>query len=168
MFAKFVTCLIFILSLLAGLAGPASAEALRFPPMQGKMLDGAEVSLPEAMVGTPHLVLFLFDRAQQDQLDSWAGAAAQLPDGTKMVEIALIGKVNGLVKFFITGGMKDALADKSRHGRTLPYFGDVEAVKSALAFEDISQVRAFYLTAAGEIIWQGGGDYTGQFAELPR
>ena len=144
-----------------------AAEALRLPPMEGEMLDGTEQSLPAMFDGRAHMVLMLFDRDQQDQLDSWAAAKDSLPEEVGLVEIALIGEVNGLVRYFIRGGMKDSFSDKERLGRIMPYFGDAEAVKSGLNITDISQISAFLVDPDGQIIWQGGGAYKGQFEELP-
>ena len=53
------------------------------------------------------MMVVLFDQDQQDQLDGWAQAIDELPEGIEMIEVALIGKVNGMVKFFIKGGMRD-------------------------------------------------------------
>ena len=158
----------FLILCLLLVTGPAlAAQNLTFPMMEGEMLDGSEKTLPDMFDGRAHMVLMLFDRDQQDQLDSWVVAQDDLPEGIGLVEIALIGKVNGLVKFFIQGGMKDEIEDKARLARMMPYFGDAEAVKSALNIDDISQIRAFLVQPDGQVVWQGSGDYAGQFGQLP-
>ena len=146
----------------------SSGFAMSLPKMQGETLDKTERVYPEDFKGKPTVMIILFDRDQQAQMDGWAAASDALPDGVGMVEIALIGKVGGIAKFFITGGMRDAIGDdKERLGRMMPYFGDADKVKKALAIDDISEVAVFLLSPSGKVLWQASGDYDGQFTDLP-
>ena len=143
--------------------------AASIPMMEGETLDKIERVYPKDFGGKPTMMVMLFDQDQQDQLDGWADAIGDLPDDMAMVEIALIGKVNGMVKYFIKGGMRDALEDDpSRMSRMMPYFGDADKVKKRMKITDISQVQAFLLSASGKVLWQGSGDYDGQFLALPK
>lgn len=155
-------------ALLAGLmmAGPAMADFL--PVMEGETLDKTERVYPRDFQGKPTMMVILFDRDQQSQLDGWAAAIDELPEGIGMVEIALIGKVGGMARFFIKGGMRDAMSDdKQRQARMMPYFGDADLVKDRLKITDVSQVIAYLLSPDGEVLWQEAGSYDGQFGRLP-
>ena len=149
------------------LASPAVLAA-SIPMMEGETLDKIERVYPKDFGGKPTMMVMLFDQDQQDQLDGWADAISDLPDDMAMIEIALIGKVNGMVKYFIKGGMRDALEDNpERMSRMMPYFGDADKVKKRMKIDDISQVQAFLLSASGKVLWQAAGDYDGQFLALP-
>ena len=160
MIQKTAYFLLFILCL------PAMAASI--PKMEGEMLDKTEVVYPRDFNGESVMMVMLFDQDQQSQLDGWAANMADLPPDIKMIEVALIGDVNGMVKFFIKGGMRDQLEDdKQRLARTMPYFGDADKVKKRLRIDDISEVRAYLLSASGKVLWQGSGDYNGQFSDIP-
>ncbi len=147
-------------------ASPLYAQSI--PKMEGEMLDETEVVLPKDFNGQPVVMVMLFDQDQQAQLDGWADAIGDLPDGMAMIEV-LIGKVNGMVKYFIKGGMRDNIEDdKARMARMMPYFGDAEKVKKRMKITDLSQVRAFLLSPSGKVLWQASGDYTGQFIDMPQ
>ena len=147
----------------------SAVYAASIPKMEGETLDKVEHVYPKDFAGKPTVMVMLFDQDQQDQLNGWAEGMDDLPEGVAMVEVALIGKVNGMVKFFIKGGMRDALeGDKNRQARTMPYFGDADKVKKRLKIDDISQVIAFLLSASGKVLWQASGDYEGQFLTMPK
>ena len=161
-----------------GLILPAQARAdtaLIWPDMTGEYLSGEEGQLPADFAAISsanpdiqaHMVLILFDREQQDMLDEWAQAADQLPADIGLMEIALIGKVGGIARFFIKNGMKDMIEPASRHAGMMPFFGDVEAVKSALEITDISAINAFLVASDGTVIWRDKGAYKGQYKTLP-
>lgn len=148
---------------------------LIWPDMKGEYLSGEDGHLPADFAAITaanqtiqaYMVLVLFDREQQDMLDQWAQAADQLPDDIALVEIALIGKVGGIARFFIKNGMKDMIEPASRHEGMMPYFGDADTVKSALNITDISSINAFLVTPDGAVIWHETGAYTGQYKALP-
>lgn len=143
--------------------------AASIPMMEGETLDKIERVYPKDFGGKPTMMVMLFDQDQQDQLDGWADAISDLPDDMAMIEVALIGKVNGMVKYFIKGGMRDALEDDlARMSRMMPYFGDADKVLKRMKIKDISQVQAFLLSASGKVLWQASGDYDGQFLTLPK
>lgn len=156
-------------SVLVSLTLLASAvQAASIPKMEGETLDKTERVYPRDFGGKPTMMVVLFDQDQQDQLDGWAQAIDELPEGIKMIEVALIGKVNGMVKFFIKGGMRDLYeSDPARMARMMPYFGDADKVKKRMKITDISEVQAFLLSSSGKVLWQAKGDYDGQFATVP-
>ena len=146
----------------------SAAHAASIPKMEGETLDKVERVYPKDFEGKPTVMVMLFDQDQQDQLNGWADAIDDLPSDVGMIEVALIGKVNGMVKYFIKGGMRDALDDDMiRQARTMPYFGDADKVKKRLKIDDISQVTAFLLSPSGKVLWQASGDYDGQFLAMP-
>ena len=79
----------------------------------------------------------------------------------------MIGKVGGIARFFIKGGMRDMEQYKSRKKTVMPYFGDADAIKAALKITDNSQVHAFLIAKEGQILWQGKGDYQNHYRQLP-
>lgn len=155
-------------SLILILCAMPHAYAQSIPMMKGETLDETEVVYPKDFGGQPIVMLMLFDQDQQDQLDGWAAAASDLPEGISMIEVALIGKVNKMVQYFIKGGMRDNIEDDAkRMARMMPYFGDAEKVKKRMKLKDISQVHAFLLSSSGKVLWQASGDYDGQFLTMP-
>ena len=146
----------------------SAAQAASIPKMEGETLDKTERVYPRDFGGKPTMMVVLFDQDQQDQLDGWAQAIDELPEGIEMIEVALIGKVNGMVKFFIKGGMRDLYeSDPARMARMMPYFGDADKVKKRMKITDITEVQAFLLSSSGKVLWQAKGDYDGQFATVP-
>lgn len=149
------------------LSGSWAVQAASIPKMDGETLDGIARSYPKDFNGMPTIMLILFDRDQQAQLDGWVAAMDDLPDGVGLVEIALIGKVGGIAKFFIKGGMKDAIEnDDARLARMMPYFGDADKVIKRMKITDKSDVMAVLLSPSGKVFWQSSGDYNGQFKSL--
>ena len=164
-FASLIIKLCFMASLLVMSIG---ANAASIPKMEGETLDKVERVYPKDFNGKSTMMVVLFDQDQQDQLDGWADAISDLPQDMPMVEIALIGKVNGMVKYFIKGGMRDLYEDSpDRMARMMPYFGDADKVKKRMKITDITKVHAFLLSASGKVLWQAAGDYQGQFLTIP-
>ena len=164
-FASSVIKLCFAASLLVMSIG---ANAASIPKMEGETLDKVERVYPKDFNGKSTIMVVLFDQDQQEQLDGWADAISDLPQDMPMVEIALIGKVNGMVKYFIKGGMRDLYEDSpERMARMMPYFGDADKVKKRMKITDITKVHAFLLSASGKVLWQAAGDYQGQFLTIP-
>ena len=164
-FASLIIKLCFAASLLVMSIG---ANAASIPKMEGETLDKVERVYPKDFNGKSTMMVVLFDQDQQEQLDGWADAISDLPQDMPMVEIALIGKVNGMVKYFIKGGMRDLYEDSpERMARMMPYFGDADKVKKLMKITDITKVHAFLLSASGKVLWQASGDYQGQFLTIP-
>ena len=164
-FASLIIKLCFMASLLVMSIG---ANAASIPKMEGETLDKVERVYPKDFNGKSTMMVVLFDQDQQEQLDGWADASSDLPQDMPMVEIALIGKVNGMVKYFIKGGMRDLYEDSpERMARMMPYFGDADKVKKRMKITDITKVHAFLLSASGKVLWQASGDYQGQFLTIP-
>ena len=164
-FASSIIKLCFAASLLVMSIG---ANAASIPKMEGETLDKVERVYPKDFNGKSTMMVVLFDQDQQEQLDGWADAISDLPQDMPMVEIALIGKVNGMVKYFIKGGMRDLYEDSpDRMARMMPYFGDADKVKKRMKITDITKVHAFLLSASGKVLWQASGDYQGQFLTIP-
>lgn len=164
-FASLIIKLCFMASLLVMSIG---ANAASIPKMEGETLDKVERVYPKDFNGKSTMMVVLFDQDQQEQLDGWADAISDLPQDMPMVEIALIGKVNGMVKYFIKGGMRDLYEDSpDRMARMMPYFGDADKVKKRMKITDITKVHAFLLSASGKVLWQASGDYQGQFLTIP-
>ena len=164
-FASLIIKLCFMASLLVMSIG---ANAASIPKMEGETLDKVERVYPKDFNGKSTMMVVLFDQDQQEQLDGWADAISDLPQDMPMVEIALIGKVNGMVKYFIKGGMRDLYEDSpARMARMMPYFGDADKVKKRMKITDITKVHAFLLSASGKVLWQASGDYQGQFLTIP-
>ena len=164
-FASLIIKLCFMASLLVMSIG---ANAASIPKMEGETLDKVERVYPKDFNGKSTMMVVLFDQDQQEQLDGWADATSDLPQDMPMVEIALIGKVNGMVKYFIKGGMRDLYEDSpARMARMMPYFGDADKVKKRMKITDITKVHAFLLSASGKVLWQASGDYQGQFLTIP-
>lgn len=164
-FASLIIKLCFMASLLVMSIG---ANAASIPKMEGETLDKVERVYPKDFNGKSTMMVVLFDQDQQEQLDGWADAISDLPQDMPMVEIALIGKVNGMVKYFIKGGMRDLYEDSpARMARMMPYFGDADKVKKRMKITDITKVHAFLLSASGKVLWQAAGDYQGQFLTIP-
>jgi len=164
-FASSILKLCFLASLLVM---PFGANAASIPKMEGETLDKIERVYPKDFNGKSTMMVVLFDQDQQEQLDGWADAISDLPKDMPMVEIALIGKVNGMVKYFIKGGMRDLYEDSpERMARVMPYFGDADKVKKRMKITDITKVHAFLLSPSGKVLWQASGDYEGQFLTIP-
>ena len=125
-----------------------------FPPLEGELLSGDEVIFPADLSGSAYMVIMSFDRDQEAQIQSWIKAAKALPNNITLFEVALIGKVGGIARFFIKGGMRDMEQYKSRKDKVMPFFRDADAIKAKLNITDISQVHAFLITKDGDIIWQ--------------
>lgn len=145
----------------------AMANDNHFPPLEGEILSGDEVIFPADFKAPHHMVIMSFDRDQEKQIEGWIKPASDLPDNVALFEVALIGKVGGIARFFIKGGMRDMEQYKARKQAVMPYFGDAETVKSALNITDSSQVHAFLITNKGDILWQGKGDYQNHYQKLP-
>lgn len=145
----------------------ALAGEMIFPPLEGELLSGDEVIFPADLQGPAFMVIMSFDRDQEAQIAGWIKASKALPEDIQLFEVALIGKVGGIARFFIKGGMRDMAQYKERKDAVMPFFGDADDVKAKLQITDAAQVHAFLITKAGNIIWQGKGDYQNQYRQLP-
>ena len=143
------------------------AKDALFPPLEGELLSGDEVVFPADLKSPAFMVIMSFDRDQEAQIEGWTKASKALPKTIALFEVALIGKVGGIAKFFIKGGMRDMEQYKSRTKAVMPFFGDADDVKAKLKITDSGMVHAFLITQDGHIIWQDKGDYQNQYNQLP-
>ena len=146
---------------------PLLANDRVFPPLEGELLSGDEVIFPDDLKAPAYMVIMSFDRDQEAQIEGWVKASKALPKNVALFEVALIGKVGGIARFFIKGGMRDMAQYKSRRDAVMPFFGDADDVKAKLEITDSGKVHAFLITNDGTIIWQDKGDYQNQYRQLP-
>jgi len=131
-----------------------------FPPVRGHTLEGKEVKIPASSFGRVTLVVLVFARAAQGQVDSWIHPFERElchERGFMYYEVPMIASTWGrMFSGVIDAGMR-AGTDPAVHPHVVTYYGDYGMYASILALEDPSMCYPFLLDKRGIVRWRSEG-----------
>lgn len=134
----------------------------RFPTLEVRSLEGAELLLPGGLTGDPSIVIVAFMRNQQREVDTWLpwveSLRKRLP-GLEVYELPAIKRRWRPLRGLIDGGMRGGIPDPGTRRRTLTAYTDLDALTGALRIGSTGTVAVFAVSRGGAVIWSGGGSY---------
>ena len=143
------------------------SDALSFPQVLARNLEGLDVALPDGFVGERNLVAIAFKRDHQRLVDSWLpwfDEHAVADPGLRFYEVPTIGRIWAPVRNFIDGGMASAIREPRILQRTLTIYGDVNRLTQPLRIEDRSTIALLVVDGSGLVLWSGSGGFAAPLA----
>lgn len=136
---------------------------LTFPTVQADNLEGKTLRFPQDFAGAHNLVFVAFERNQQRDVDTWVPLAKELMQKhptLRTYEFPVIGKVIGMMRGFINGGMRRGIPDPATRATTITIYSDKGAFMKPLGLKNQKKIYAFIVTPKGEVLWQAEGPRT--------
>jgi hypothetical protein len=139
-----------------------SKSASHFPAVQGRRLDGTDVTFPDDLTADATLLVVLFRDDLDPLADQWARLGDRLAEAYEgRVAVLETPVVNEKLKMFgklSTLGIRGQVDGEAEHDRTVPLFVDVKAFRKELRLKSTGDVYALLVARDGRIAWRGEGD----------
>ncbi len=150
-------------------SAPSNLNNTPFPTVQGRTLNETQVTLPDAYLGKPTLLLIGYVQKAQFDIDRWILGALQADIKAQIVEVPTIaGMVPRMVQGYIDSGMRSGIP-KSDWGSVVTVYEDAPAIIKALGNERPNVARAVLLDKNGTIVWTSNSGYSAtQILELEK
>jgi hypothetical protein len=140
-----------------------TGDALQFPRVAARDLEGHARSLPADFAGQSNLVIVAFRREQQAMVDTWIAwfdtISARYPT-LQCYEVPVLATRWSPARGLIDGGMARAVHEQEARRRTLTVYTDVRRVMDALAIDDANTVTVLLVGANGRVRWRAAGPLT--------
>ena len=137
-----------------------NSDALQFPRVAARDLEGRARSLPDAFAGPWNLVIVAFRREQQAMVDTWIAwfdaISARYPT-LQCYDVPVLSTRWSPARGLIDGGMARAVHEQEGRLRTLTVYTDVRRVLDALAIDDANTVTVLLVGANGRVRWRASG-----------
>lgn len=136
---------------------------MRFPTVTGQNLAGRTYRLPMDFEGRANLVLVVFKRYQQGQVDSWVPVVDELRKqypAFQYYELPTIGRTYRYVRGFIDGGMRAGIPDPETRERTITLYLEKDAFRRRLAIADERMIHVLLVDGEGDVVWRTKGPRT--------
>lgn len=160
--AAVVTVLATVLNAGVNEAKDSAERKLRFPSVEAANLDKHPVRLPQDFGGERNLVLIAFQRTQQKDVDTWLHEMKRFEEvdsGLRYFELPIIGRLNGLARWFIDNGMRGGIPGHEQRARTITLYLEKEPFKAALGLGDEKRIYALLLDREGNVLWRAEGTF---------
>ena len=139
-----------------------------FPTVTGSNLSGKRYNLPGDFEGKYNLVIVVYQRHQQGNVDAWGTLLEHLAEKHpefRYYELPTLSNYGWIQRMFIDGGMRGGIPDRAVRSRTITLYLDVQYFNEALGIPSIDNICALLVDRAGEILWRADGDYSPQTGE---
>lgn len=134
-----------------------------FPHVHARNLEGAAIAVPNELGGDVNCIVVAFHREHQRLVNTWLphldAIAVSIP-GFCYFEMPTISRRWAPARWFIDGGMTQAIPDRAARERTITVYTNVGPVVAALGLRDTSTIATVLVDRRGSIVWQCTGAYT--------
>lgn len=134
-----------------------------FPEVEGSNLNGQKFRLPHDLEGRANIVLVAFQREQQADIDTWMPTLDSLVQGQSDLfyyELPTISRMNPVIRWFITRGMRGGIDDPEARHRTITLFIDKEPFREALNITHEDTIYILLVDPQGHVLWRTEGVYS--------
>lgn len=153
-----------VLGILLGIAS-MSANTQLLPPLPARTLSDHDITIPTDLDSKPTVLIVGFTRASRPQTSAWSRKLADLKPGT-VLHVAILEDVPGFVRRFVLRGMKSDIPT-NMHDRFLVVVQQAVLWRSLCQLQDEDSACVLLIGSAGQLLWRGGGEVTGEaLAEL--
>ena len=138
-----------------------------FPEVEGNNLEKRSFRLPSDFEGEANLVFIAFRRHQQVEVESWLPLTKDLVEshsGLRFYELPTISARDGMARYFINSGMRQAIRDRKARELTIPLYLDKEPFLQALEIPDEESIHILLVGNEGRIHWRAQGALTEESA----
>lgn len=139
-----------------------------FPVVSGFNLNRQEFEFPRDFGAELNLVVVPFQQWQQRTVNTWVPYLQDLEDEFPnfiYYELPTIYEMPVISRTFINEGMRAGIPDETARERTITLYLDKNKFKSALNIASEDDIYLFLVNRQGDILWQGGGEYTPEKAK---
>ncbi len=141
-------------------AAQSPLESLPFPTVAGENLEGRAYRIPEELPGRLRLILLAFEQRQQRDVETWFPTATRIADGRDDLtwwEFPTLQSAWRLMRWFIDGGMRSGIPDRSARERTVTLYLDRSAFLAALRIPGPERIAVLLVDAEGRVRWRSYG-----------
>jgi hypothetical protein len=138
----------------------ADEGEIRFPPIEGKALNGDEFAVPEKLSKPHNLLLVAFQRKQQEDVDTWIPRLEKVEDANEdfaFYEFPILEEMNVMARWFIYHGMRGGITSTRARSRTVTFHLDKKEFKRSLGIESEESILLFLVDSTGVVIWRDSG-----------
>jgi hypothetical protein len=138
-----------------------------FPEVEGNNLEKRSFRLPSDFEGEANLVFIAFRRPQQAEVETWLPLTKDLVErhaGLRFYELPTISARDGMARYFINSGMRQAIQDRKARELTIPLYLDKESFLQALEIPDEESIHILLVGNEGRIHWRAKGALTDESA----
>ena len=118
------------------------------------------MTLPGALKGKLNLVLIAFWRRQQREINTWLAYLEPWKKkypGLRFYEFPTIRSGMRFFRFFIDGGMRSGIPDKSARQRTITLYINKKPFRKALGLPHERSIYALLIDKQGRVFWKASG-----------
>ncbi|MGL4404217.1 MAG: hypothetical protein ACRCT6_00530, partial [Notoacmeibacter sp.] len=146
---------------LVGFLFVSPALAGKMPPVKAADLNEKEVSWPQGLPAKRTILLFAFERNQQDNIDGWVSGMKLKGSGAPAwYEVPLINNPGALGRWFIDNGMRSGIKETTDRARVVTVYTKKSAFMKSLGIPNESDVHALVVDRNGDVIVRVSGDYS--------
>jgi hypothetical protein len=126
------------------------------PSVSGYALDRTRVTLPADFASPLNLVILLFQRDQEPQVDAWAQAVREVP-GIQVWLMPVSARENGVYRWWLNASFRSNLpAAQPRHFVLPVYVNKPEFLRSVQVGSE-RDVVLLLTDKAGKVLWRTSG-----------
>ena len=140
----------------------------QFPQISGKNLEDKEYNLPKSFEGKYNLVFVAFLREQQNDVNKWIPLANSLIkkyEKLNYYELPVLSENYNLARWFIDGGMKAGIPDKSAREKTITIYTNKSKFLEVLDISEDNNIHILLLDDEGKILWRNKGTFSKEKAD---
>jgi hypothetical protein len=139
---------------------PPDLSSKTFPQVQGKSLDGQEITIPDSYRGKVTVLLIGYQQKTQFDIDRWILGLLQADVPVQIVEVPTIaGMMPQVVQGFIDNGMRSGIP-KTDWASVVTVYEDASKIIEAIGNERPQSTHVVLLDKAGKIVWTTNSGYS--------
>ena len=131
-----------------------------FPNIRVENLEGKTVQFPDFLREKTTVVLFAFQRKQQEELDPWIEKIEQLQKQypkLDLIEMPVIEESSSLFRLWVNNGMRSGISGEVARRRTMTAWASKDNFRSALGLDSEETIYAVLFDRTGKEIWRTDG-----------
>jgi hypothetical protein len=126
------------------------------PAVSGYALDRTKVALPADFASPLNLLILLFQRDQEPQVDAWAQAVRDVP-GMQVWLMPVSGRENGVYRWWLNASFRSNLPAAQPRHYVLPVYVNKPQFLGALQVSSEKDVVLLLTDKAGKVLWRTSG-----------
>ncbi|GAB4573200.1 MAG: hypothetical protein Kow0077_14890 [Anaerolineae bacterium] len=135
---------------------------MRFPPVEGRNLQGRRFRLPEDFGGTYNIVLIAFQRYHQADVESWLPLLKRLRReyaDLHIYELPTLWEMPPLRRLMLDMGMRMGIPDRATREMTITLYLDKAQFRQSLEIPTENEIVVLMVDRAGRVLWRTSGGY---------
>jgi hypothetical protein len=126
------------------------------PAVSGYALDRTKVALPADFASPLNLLILLFQRDQEPQVDAWAQSTRDVP-GMQVWLMPVSARENGVYRWWLNASFRSNLPAAQPRHFVLPVYVNKPQFMGALQVASEKDVVLLLTDKAGHVLWRTSG-----------